>query len=396
MYTFSTFFEYGLGDELPDSDMMADVNFAMTTTYDVGSLFQNQVVDCATGNCTFPKYQSLGIDHSCTTRQAGTSGSFFTHPANPLLTLRKGEGMINATIVSSFPKPGSFPVIGPLIARWLLLANANTTISAPVAVDCIFYYAVHTYESNVSSNYFYEDIVDRWSPATTKEVDAYNKLTLNPPTCWRNGSEVDSSDPDCMNTINAGSLRGLQNFFNLSDFAISGGARYYRDHTWGYSSIFMQSLLPKISNQNATAIFDAVNATSARISYMVSNYLRRAPVYLPGADEPIYARQNGTMLYAPIPYYHVRWVYILIPIGFVFSSIMFLVATLVITRNSRAWKTSTLAVLYHGLSSRDAAELGTIESYADMYAHADHVKVKFDSEAADKKLVSSETLLSAT
>lgn len=257
-FTFSSYFDRGVGMELPPSAMLADLSYAMNQASNISSagLFQNDLISCVTGNCTFPRFQSLGVDYQCVKSQVSQESPAFVHSASPTFYLEYDRGVINSTTVSGPPDSGKFQSLGPLIARWLVLVNPSTLYAAPFGMECTFYWVVYTYEVESLNGLVTEAVVDRWTNSTDEDTEPH-LITLTPPTCWVDGGIANVTQQECQNKVYSTPHRSLQNWFNLTDFGFIGAAanetgNFDDQQTWWYSSLFMQSLLSDVVDANSS------------------------------------------------------------------------------------------------------------------------------------------------
>lgn len=90
-----------------------------------------------------------------------------------------------------------------------------------------------------------------------------------------------------------------------------------------------------------------------------------SPVYLDDSSDPVYSKSaQGTVQHSKVCI-RVRWGWIAYPVALVFLTLAFFVALLIETSLKksppRIWKSSPLALLYHGLATKDAPESRIVE-----------------------------------
>ncbi|KAH8683240.1 hypothetical protein BGZ60DRAFT_215116 [Tricladium varicosporioides] len=371
-FNFTTKFRRGFRKELPPSDMLSAITFAMMADVNVTteSPLWNNIAECYTGNCTFPTYQSLAVDYQCIETTTRLENSKYIHASNSTFYLDRKFGVINSTTQFQYPESRDFKGVGPLITRWLILANPNTLYGPPIGMECAFYWAVHTYKQ-------------RWST---------HDIILRPDTCWINGSLIDSNESVCLNIIYSAPQRSLQNYFRLKDSGVIGEAINLTEpmdtfQSWDYSSIFMQGLLASVVDNNSSSIASKINQVAYNVAYSITNEVRRRPLWRNGTHH-FYGKQYGTTYWSPDPYYFVRWGYMIVPFVLVVLSTFFFLATIYVTRHEPPWKTSQLAVILHGLWPQDLIELDRADKYADMRELSAQVQVKLVDTELGKMLVS--------
>jgi hypothetical protein len=391
-------FSRGIDNQLPSSDLLSNIQFGMTSTE--YSAVHADLAYCESGNCTFGTYQSLGVDYECITVDTTTTSDSYLHGSDSAFKLNREYGQINSTTLFEYPDSLGYSTVGPLITRWLLIANNETVDGTPFASECAFFWAVFNYNGEVVNNQFNETIVTRTTDTSDNDPIAHN-VTITPSRCWINGTEVvSSSSPECTNTVTDGSYKSIQNYFKLTDFGLIGNAWNItksgdEEISWDYSSIFMQTLLAYVVENNSSTIFDSVQQTANGIAEMMTHYFRIAPIFKGDSDNRYYAFSNGTSHWAPEAFYVISWVYVAIPAGIILLSLFFLAATVLVTRKDDVWKNSQLAVLFHGLSQQDTGRLGDVSYYADMREISKRTEVKLESSAVGKKLVGKEAAFDA-
>ncbi|KAH7417810.1 hypothetical protein BKA64DRAFT_738366 [Cadophora sp. MPI-SDFR-AT-0126] len=394
-FSFSSFFDRGVGMEIPPSAMLVDLSYAMNQASNVSSagLFQQDLVYCYTGNCTFPRFQSLGVDYQCVESQVSKDSPAFVHSADQSFYLEYDSGVINSTTVSGPPVSRGFQNLGPMIARWLAIVNPNTLYADPVGIECGFYWVVYTYEVESVSGRVTETIVDRWTNTTDEDVESH-VIHLTPPTCWIDGYTAYDDPDECHNVVWPVPHRSLQNWFNLTDFGFPGAATNQTSlldsqETWWYSSLFMQSLLSDVVDGNSSSIRAALELRAYNTAWMMTSYMRRAPIFTNQTSSDYeYGKQHGTTYWAPDSYYHVVWANMVVPILLVVLSALFFIITAFVTRKEPKWKTSQLATVFHGLGYQDTLKTGNVNSYADMMEVAKALDVRLNETDVGKRLVS--------
>jgi len=392
-FTFSSYFDRGVGLELPPSKMMVDISYAMNQNSNISSagMFQQDLISCVTGNCTFPRFQSLGVDYQCVQSQVSKESPAFVHSAVPTFYLEYNNGVINSTTVLGPPDSSGFESLGPVIARWLILVNPSTLYASPFGMECTFYWVVYTYEVESVNGQVTETIVDRWTNSTDEDTELH-LISLTPPTCWIDGSKATTTQEECYNKVWPVPHLSLQNWFNLTDFGFTGAAANETsssddEQTWWYSSLFMQSLLSDVVNENSSSISAALDLRAYNTAWMITSSMRRAPIFINDTYSE-QGKQYGTTYWAPDASYRVVWGNMVVPIALVVISALFFIATAFVTRHEQKWKTSQLASVFHGLGYQDTAKAGNVKTYADMVEIAKQLDVKLSDTDVGKRLVS--------
>lgn len=155
---------------------------------------------------------------------------------------------------------------------------------------------------------------------------------------------------------------------------------------WIYTSPFMQALLAPLSGANRTKLSGAINKKAGKISKTLTVLLRLAPVWY--GDEKTYGSSNGTTIWPPELVYAIQWRYLSFPFLLIVSSAAFFLSTVILTWGEETWKTSQLAILFHGLSERDARTVGSLDPVPDMKAIGEQMCIRLVETEEGKKLVS--------
>lgn len=398
---------------LPPRNLVANVNYALTTNGNLND-FQELLFSCGTENCIFPSYQSLAVDFKCTESTVDRRDGIVFHYALPNEEIRLDEtkDLINSTIVLNYSESSEFADIGPLIVRWLILANPSTLNGSAIAMECAFYWTVKSYTSEVRNGTLHENVTSTWTNTTDRETEPHD-IILRPPNCIRENSTMDSDGPIisgadiCENYVSTRAHSSLPYMLGHPQFGIAGYAsndtesddinEYYK-----YNNLFTQGLISNISHTNHTDIVDTINGTASRLAFALTVSVRVLPRFFNETYSywenityigPFYGEFSGTTIWPPDVYYRISWGYMVIPIILVGLSAFFFAVSIFTTRSESKWKSSQLAVLFHGLGEQDVQTLGEVTSYADMREIGRDVHVRLVETDLGKKMVSRGTLM---
>ncbi|KAF2473179.1 uncharacterized protein BDR25DRAFT_129425 [Lindgomyces ingoldianus] len=385
--------------DLPPSDMLSAIYYAITTV-GMPNLEQG-LFECASGQCDFGTYDSLAIDYQCISSDITKNGSIVQHPGltDPYFYLDTTSGIIQSNTTRDLPDSGDFHGLGPLISRWLVLANPSTINPEPLGMDCAFYWTINTYHSEVMNSSFREEINSTWTNETTESTHKED-IYLIPDSCWRNNisiSKTDAEYPDCTNIVYNFAHRSLQSWFDLSDFSLTGWGLNDTQSTdkrlyWDFTSIFMQAIMANLTDSNQTEVANTIRTTAKRLSSAMTTLLRQKPLWTTNTTS-FYGISNGTTIWPEDVFYQIRWEYLIFPFVLVGISTVFFLATVIFTRGEGGWKSSQLAVIFHGLSENDAKAVGNVRGYADMRELGRDMQVQLVETDTGKKLVSREVLM---
>lgn len=382
------------GRDLPPSYILSTIYYAISSGDRL--TFDNSLAHCQSGNCTYGTYDSLAVDFECV--RSETEGTepliYYAGLANNDFYLDITHDIINSITTIELPVSRLYSNLGPLISRWLVLVNPSVLNPAPLAMECAFYWTVKTYSSEVINGDFKENVASTYVN-TTNIVTSDEGIVITPDECWRNNTSIPNNDTNCKYIVDYNSHKSLQEWFGLSDFSLTGyglNDTQWNDQYpyWNYSSIFMQFMLSRLVDQNETTITTIIKTTADRLSTILTTMLRQTPEFNDNVET--YGKSNGTTTWPPIVVYDIRWHYLIFPVMIVGYSTLFFIATIIITWGEGAWKSSQLAVVFHGLSRSDSRTVGSVKSYADMRELGREMHVKLLETNEGKKLVSQNTL----
>jgi hypothetical protein len=105
---------------------------------------------------------------------------------------------------------------------------------------------------------------------------------------------------------------------------------------------------------------------------------------------------NGTSITTE-SYVHVRWGFAILPIAAVLSCLVFLLASMAMTRtsNTQLWKSSALAALFHGLDQETREKFHAENGLHVKKKHAKTVRVRLYTDSRDETLLGTDQLSSA-
>ncbi|KAJ4346764.1 uncharacterized protein N0V89_010696 [Didymosphaeria variabile] len=93
-------------------------------------------------------------------------------------------------------------------------------------------------------------------------------------------------------------------------------------------------------------------------------------------------------------YVHVRWGFAILPVAIVLATVLFLIASMVMTRSSetKLWKSSALATLFHGLDHDTRAMFDLNDNLEQEKKQANEVRVRLKRDAPDGTLLRAEKM----
>ncbi|KOS43160.1 hypothetical protein ACN38_g5953 [Penicillium nordicum] len=340
----SLYTDYGLGEG-------PGMNKAPLSTVGAiySGIFQEQsanskspLIACATGNCTFAPYQSLGICSRC----ANITDS---------LTVQKVDGSTPQQAMYNYKLPNSFTFHTSTTGKYLMNStylrppvSLNTTGLASIlnftaitssgysvpptvsATECSLYFCVDTYHAAVKNGSFTEKLT------STEGTSNYSSTSLKdfeiiPNTCYVNGTQQESTHrPECAFKVNWLSTLALSN--SIAPL-LKGTGSLFTSNRPSWSSDSIQALYGTYGN------YTDINLVFQSLAASLTFHAR---------SKICHASHGGTA-WSTVSYVHVRWLWMILPITLVFLSALFLIITIFHTRRDYIWKSSPLALLFSNL-----------------------------------------------
>lgn len=363
--------------------------------------------------CDFPRYQSLAVGTQCVKHEVKRDGSVVLHPSSLDQDFQLGltDGLINSTTALDYPTDSEFVDLGPLLFRWLILANPDTRKPLPVAMECAFYWVVNSYEGRAFNGTLSENITLTWTNVTDRETRPHN-ITLTPPECLRDnstireqvyedefGEEIAFTPDPCSSYVSAQSQQGLQSYFTDNEGGLIGSVSndtrsndtetYYNSSSLAMTSLF-QSIVLAVSTADVAG---NVTDHALRLAWALTFSVRTSPRWYRNDTYYSFGYTWGNNFYHPDTHYHISWGYLVLPLAFVISGSLFFAATVVLTWRDTKWKSSMLAVVLHGLSPADLNTVGDVDGYADMREVGRSMQARLVSTELGKKLMSRDAIM---
>lgn len=311
---------------------------------------KNVLMDCATGNCTFTPYQSLGVCSRCSniTNSLKMEKQSMSVPslASYNYTLSNGfyfstapntNYMINATTNKPLLSLNTTDLA--VILNFTAITSTGSAYgSAPdvSATECALYYCVDTYEAAVNRGKFTETVTSNiatsnYSSSPTGSMGSLSNIGIVPETCYVNGTRLDNPhSANCTYNVNWLSLLSMSN--SLSPLLKGHGSRPISNRP-EWSSDTVEALYGLYGN------YTEINSVFESLASSLTTHAR---------SKVCHSTKNGTA-WTTQSYVQVRWPWMALPIALVVLSLVFLVVTVVHTRRQYIWKSSPLALLFSDL-----------------------------------------------
>ncbi|KAL8842161.1 MAG: hypothetical protein Q9176_002854 [Flavoplaca citrina] len=319
---------------------------------------------CSTGDCSWENFTSLAICSRCVDITSHVEKEC-TNGKCHLLYIRSGPtlsglgGQINSstTNISS-----ELQGIEPSVLRFTsLLSKKVSDPDDALAVECSLYYCIGKYASSVTDGMVDQRLLASWRNDTAR-LDTNFDLILNPPTSFGNESGM---QPFRITHRAAIAL----NSFMSETFTGSGGIN-------NSGSAFSSDVIQ--------ALFDTSNLTKRieNLATSMTNSIR-------GQDDNVTGPAYGTA-WTNETYVHVRWAWLAFPATLILVASCFLLGVILETsyRDILVWKSSNIALLFHGRSLRlSTRNEKPVNKLSAMTSRATDIKAKLvESEIGGWKL----------
>jgi len=329
---------------------------------------QDYVPQCDTGNCTFPLFDSLAVCSKCldVTKNVthvdppsnlsnldGVQNVGYSLPGGAevgfSVLFQEGNLVMGPEIVvtSVFPSDVSKQVLGlqdPLLSLAILqfpgvqrqIEDGNYYDTLPTTHQCAIYFCVNTYNVTVQNSVAVTTVVSSWtSDAGTPTVGG----ALEPNAMEGTADAVlqlpkdDVGENNNTYTIAAGTLANVQAWLNVT---LQGSM----------NTSFSEVATPVWANDEVVVL----NATNDW-SFLMGALAKAMTTYIRDPQQSKMASNVYGTASRVETYIHVQWQWITLPTALVGMSILFLFGTMMKneSKHALAWKSSSLALLFHGL-----------------------------------------------
>ncbi|KLJ12773.1 hypothetical protein EMPG_12223 [Blastomyces silverae] len=337
---------------------------------------------CPTGNCTWPMFHSIGVCSRCVDMAdkvklegACTSGDLLKMEENCTISFQHGVPVVNpyekyrgpasyiAWLLNYTPPEfdlfmespqidGNFAGIrNPLVALgWLEIDYSSLTNTTPIAraMECMFTYCLERYNVSVEAGVS----IIKTEPVHLASMDQNSGWNVTAPLLPEKDKE------------------------RTATFVVDGNAGRF---LWG-------NLITDLVG-NATTLAESTelfipSSDFIGVSYTVDDKVHMMETIARSITYSLLQPSNQTVIGltgVTQPFIHVRWVWIALPTVVVLGTILFLSLVMLCTKrhNVEVWKSSSLALLYHGLEKPVVEDKGRFTRLSDMTHHAANVRVRF-------------------
>ncbi|KAL8852378.1 MAG: hypothetical protein Q9221_002762 [Calogaya cf. arnoldii] len=315
---------------------------------------------CSTGNCSWKGFSSLAICSQCVditshVEKECTNGKchLLYIPEGPTLSGLGGQINSSTTNISS-----ELQGIEPSVLRFTTLLSKK--VSDPddaLAIECSLFYCIGKYAASVTDGIANQHLLASWRNDSAR-LNTETDLILNPPTSFSN----ESGDEPFRITHRA--ALALKSFMSKT-FTGSGGIN---NSGSAFSSDVMQ------------ALYDTSNLTKRieNLATSMTNSIR-------GQDDNVTGPAYG-IAWTSQTYVHVRWAWLAFPATLILLASCFLLGVILETshRDILVWKSSNIALLFHGRSLRlSGRNEKPVDKLSAMTSRATDIKARLVKSDAD-------------
>ncbi|KAK7545674.1 hypothetical protein IWX49DRAFT_333960 [Phyllosticta citricarpa] len=379
-------------------------------------------VGCSTGNCTFPTFSSLSMCSSCVDITTTVVDLGLDQHNQSVYKLPSGANVSQPTDLfhTVFTVDDGVPLFGPSLFEFeALMLNVEDDCQIevnkgnytciqdvpfkPFAVRCGLTPCVKTYNASVNETRYQENVIS----SENFPVRSRKEPTLLPRTLVGNRTLRHGVWEDCKPSQKATESNTMEVTIYGEKETATGSSWYPPDCVWSFrwSSSFAINdflkqrwsdafyggrLLAPVGNRpermlgpfwyrnmyvNGTANLSTMNKFMEGLTLAMTTQIRQTPGFI--ETSPF---EQG-ITWDTVTCVKVRWLWLLYPASLLCFTVVFLSLAIFQNRKSRQpwhsdWKSSSLALLFHGLeaSTRDAH--GSVPRQKDMTKAADQIHVQ--------------------
>jgi len=344
-------------------------------------------VTCSTGNCTFGPFETLAVCYSCIdmtpymTRYCQDGKSTDGNATDCGWQLPGGSAYLNKStdvlsMTSSFPSSyGDMPYT--TIMKLTFMGTESRIVPDtlnPWSLQCSLSACIQTLSSSVTNGYLSEDIVDTHLNGTI--------VNISDP---RSSTPIDLTSPTINTTFTLaqGAKLAMQSWF-ATLFKSGSASRSTSNQPLSSDANVLVNLTVGVSSGETFFDTDVVTAFywnyyeyAAGIPMLMRDLSISMTVAMRSFAGAVPHRGVAT---SSESFVHVRWAFITVPVVVVLLTALFLAAAMWRSSRSRTklWKSSALAMLFHGLDPDTRLRIGSEGSLGEKVQRAKGVKVRLD------------------
>lgn len=352
--------------------------------------------ECSTGNCTFGEYRTLGMCSECSdvtpqvqhlknaTSFSGSQSQNFTYENLFRLPL---VGVTEEVLEATFPSNSQLVVgsgvnytdPGAIVRTRFLNFNLKApdfNRDAPKAqgYECLLAPCVRTYRARVTNGKTHEELVSEHR-ASSLRVNLFSQFGIAPMPCLLKGGYADitsfakQNDSHWRPIVNALPRNQTAWIPDECWFAMNNGVHAMRQ----YLVAFLQGTgqygtVVDVSSQSWIGIIFNNGTSVETLTTIWSNLAESMTIQMRQAGENATNPATGEV-WKTATCIQVQWAWLAFPIILLASSIAVLAATIIHSRRrspQQIWKSSALAILFHGLDSALKERVRDVDNMDEM------------------------------
>ncbi|KAF2727221.1 hypothetical protein EJ04DRAFT_595782 [Polyplosphaeria fusca] len=370
-----------------------------------GKNFNATALQCSTGNCTWPSYETLGVCSTCANLTSeletvsvsvnNTPTEYYTLKNGMVLTGLDPEQSISISILNITTsyrqgldgwydawQPMAFPNKGSKITNvmaiglspgqvpgfWSRTSEGDQPVTTtkgfrkPVAYECIFQFCIRNMQAKLMNESLVETETSRWINDTLflnwDDPHIYDQnITFR--------SAPEASDTYYVSPENWGTLDQL-----LSSFLVTNGS-------------LLEGYIPFSNEATTMAILRTMNKTVDGFPALMNNVANSLSLSLRSMPrQPTVSGQALSMT----SHARVRWEWLALPLFELVATLVFLITVIIKTRRQglQPWSNNVLAYFFHGLDDRP---VGVMAPQTVMESKAKQILVEFVPHSDGGRLV---------
>ncbi|KAJ5702785.1 hypothetical protein N7488_010333 [Penicillium malachiteum] len=337
------------------------------------------MMDCPSGNCTFPRYQSMGFCSRCAdiTNELHLSKTSIIL-SEPTYNYKLPNGFMFSTSINNMylmnatsdrnlirlNTTGSTPIV-----NFTAISAAGYGVPPQVsATECALFFCVDTYEAGVEGGTFSETRTSFSTAQNTSSV--VEDFSLIPDTCYVNGTRVEkpyNDTDDCLYNVNWLSRIAMYN--SLAPLLKGKGSLGIVNRpSWGSNTL------------------EALYGAEGNFTDINSVFQSLASTLTINARSKVCQENFSGIPWTIQSFVHVRWKWMILPGLLVVLSMIFLGITVVHTRNQYIWKSSPLALLFSDLLIDEPLELKSNPTLKGMESTSRKMEVLLETTSEGVRL----------
>ncbi|KAL1644183.1 hypothetical protein SLS58_004463 [Diplodia intermedia] len=336
-------------------------------------------ISCPTGNCTYPSdngttFSTLAVSHSCE--------DISNLVSRQNLSTESGRNYVNLTTPAGAQlqvPDGFYSRVAHIIPLWAqdedeLFAFETLMIQAderPFAFNCSLFPVIHNYGAKFKDSVYNETLLTSMrTDLNTVSVDSAGFAS----SLGYNTSNLVWYTADCVWSMEYSGANAIELF--LRSLFLGDGFGENLTNPWHNVSLISGQPWMKLLYRDGTANMSSVNQYMNGLALSMSAAIRQY------GDDSSTDYIRGTVMDSQTCI-RVRWAWISLPATLLFLTMVFLVLTVLQTVKQRwqgTWKSSAIALLFHGFDADTRKGFGIMADRSEMSGTSEHVQVQLRYE----------------